>query len=58
MNEDFDPAAWRETQRKSLDEFRKAGQVDEQTYREALDEVEKRYREMLDRQGGDSPAGS
>jgi hypothetical protein len=48
MREHFDPAVWREAQRKQLGERRASGEVDIRTYLEALGEIERLYREMVE----------
>lgn len=47
MRDAFDPSVWRESQRRHLDELLASEKVDPKTYQEALDEVERRYGEMV-----------
>jgi hypothetical protein len=54
MRESFDPYSWRDAQRKQIQEMWASGQVDIQTLREALDEVDCRFREMTEQPPPDS----
>jgi hypothetical protein len=48
----FDPERWYENQRALLVARRERGQLDERAFAEALDELDRRFEEMLSRLDG------
>ena len=52
MTYNFDPERWYDNQRALLDARRRAGELDEQEYRKASLELDKRYDKMLERLDG------
>ncbi len=52
MTYNFDPEKWLENQRLALEAGRARGEVDEDAYRAALAEAERRYEEMVRRLDG------
>jgi hypothetical protein len=65
MTYNFDPDRWYENQRALLDARRADGTLDEAAFAEALDDLERRYEEMVERigrsfqlPGGDEGAGA
>ena len=52
MTYNFDPERWYENERLAIDSDFRAGKTDARGYREALDDLDKRYDSMLDRLDG------
>ena len=52
MTYNFDPDGWYEREREMLDARHRAGEINEQEYKNALSELDRRYDEMLDRLDG------
>jgi hypothetical protein len=52
MTYNFDAEAWYRRQRDALEARHASGELSEEEYREALDDLERRYEEMLDRLDG------
>jgi hypothetical protein len=52
MTYNFDPDKWYEIERAALDRQFKVGVLRGPEYEEALDELERRYNEMIDRLDG------
>lgn len=48
----FDPEGWYETQRRLLDHRLASGQIGEDEFRHELDELDRRYEEMVRRLDG------
>jgi hypothetical protein len=51
MTYNFDPDRWYDNQRSLIDARRAAGTLDEEGLRKALQDLERRYEEMLERVG-------
>ena len=49
MTYNFDPDRWYDNQRRVLDARRERGELTEDDYRAALDDLERRYEEMVSR---------
>ena len=49
MTYNFDPEAWYENQRALLDARRDRGELDETAFAAALEELDRRYEEMVER---------
>lgn len=47
MTYNFDPDRWYDNHRRQLDHSRQAGEMDEETYARRLEDLEKRYDELL-----------
>lgn len=52
MTYNFDPDAWYERELDALKQRRADGELDDSAYREALDDLDRRHEEMLDRLDG------
>lgn len=52
MTYNFDPDRWIENQKAAIEARRSTGELDERSYREALEELERRYDEMVRRLDG------
>ncbi len=52
MTYNFDPEKWYENHRRALLARREHGELDERAFAEALDELDRRYEEMLSRLDG------
>ena len=52
MTYNFDPDKWYQIERAALDRQLKSGELSGAKYEEALDELERRYSEMIDRLDG------
>ena len=52
MTYNFDPDRWYENQRALLAARRERGELDERAFAEALDELDRRFEEMLSRLDG------
>ena len=52
MTYNFDPERWYENERLAIDSDFRAGKTNAREYREALDDLDKRYDSMLDRLDG------
>ena len=52
MTYNFDPDAWYDRERASLDRRFRSGEIDEDGLREALADLERRYQAMVDRLDG------
>ena len=52
MTYNFDPERWYETQRALLDARRREGELDDRQYEAAVEDLDRRYEEMLDRLDG------
>jgi len=52
MTYNFDPERWYENERAVLESRYKAGAMNEEEFRRALDDLSLRYEEMLDRLDG------
>ena len=52
MTYNFDPDRWYERQKRLLDHRLKAGEIDEDRYRDELGELETRYEDMVRRLDG------
>ena len=52
MTCNFDPDRWYENQRALLTARRERGELDERAFAEALDELDRRFEEMLSRLDG------
>ena len=52
MTYNFDPDRWYESHRAALEGRRERGELDEGEYTEELQDLERRYEEMLDRLDG------
>lgn len=52
MTYNFDPDAWYEREKAALEARHASGELDEPGFREALDDLDRRYEEMLDRLDG------
>ncbi len=52
MTYNFDPERWYENERAVLESRYKAGGMNEEDFRRALDDLSQRYEEMLDRLDG------
>ena len=52
MTYNFDPDRWYENERAALEFRYKAGAMNEEEFRRALDDLSQRYEEMLDRLDG------
>ncbi len=47
MTYNFDPDKWYENHKAALDEKLDRGELDEETYRKALQDLDRRYEEMV-----------
>ncbi len=52
MTYNFDPERWLENHRELLEERRRRGELDEAAFAAELAELERRFREMVDRLDG------
>lgn len=52
MTYNFDPEKWYENHRRALLARRERGELDESAFAKALDELDRRYEEMLSRLDG------
>jgi hypothetical protein len=52
MTYNFDPDRWLENQRRAVEGRRERGELDEEACRRALEELERRYEEMVARLDG------
>jgi hypothetical protein len=52
MTYNFDPDRWYETQRALLDARKRDGELDDRGFEAALEDLDRRYEEMLDRLDG------
>ena len=52
MTYNFDPEKWYENHRRALLARRERGELDERAFAEALDELDRRFEEMLTRLDG------
>jgi hypothetical protein len=52
MTYNFDAERWYDNERAVLENRRKAGELTAEQFQEALDELDRRYEEMLDRLDG------
>ena len=52
MTYNFDPDRWYENEREMLDSRHQAGEINEQDYKKALSDLDRRYDEMLTRLDG------
>ena len=52
MTYNFDPEKWYDMERNVLDRRFEEGELDRQAYDKALDSLDRRYEEMLDRLDG------
>ena len=52
MTYNFDPEAWLERQRAALEARRDRGEISDDTYRDQLIELDRRYEEMVARLDG------
>lgn len=48
----FDPDRWYENQRAALEARRERGELDEETFRVALEELDRKYEAMIERLDG------
>ena len=52
MTYNFDPDRWYENERLAIDERFRSGNINEREYNEAIENLESRYDEMVDRLDG------
>ena len=52
MTYNFDPDRWYENERLALEEQLRSGELNARQYKEAIEELEKRYDEMVERLDG------
>jgi arylsulfatase A-like enzyme len=52
MTYNFDPDKWYQNERGMLDSRFKTGEINEQEYKDAVSELDRRYDEMLERLDG------
>ncbi|MGD8369485.1 MAG: hypothetical protein PVG78_17745 [Desulfobacterales bacterium] len=52
MTYNFDPDRWYDNERAAVESRRNAGELTAEQFQQALDELDRRYEEMLDRLDG------
>jgi hypothetical protein len=52
MTYNFDPDAWYERERAALDRRLRSGEIDEDRFRAALEDLDRRYQAMVERLDG------
>ena len=52
MTYNFDPERWYENERAVIESSYRSGEMDQQAYEKAIQELDQRYDEMLDRLNG------
>lgn len=52
MTYNFDPDRWYENERSAIDERLKSGEINAREYEDAIEDLDARYDEMLDRLDG------
>ncbi len=52
MTYNFDPDRWYDDQRTLLEARRESGEIDQQTFDQKIEELDRRYEQMLDRLDG------